>query len=92
MREEYKKENFENESIQVDGNTYKSCKFKDSELKFGAIKPVSFVDCSFENVSWHFIDHAEITFDFLTALYQAGGEEIIETLFDNIRSGKKEGE
>lgn len=84
-------ESFEDRQVRLDGNEYRRCVFRRCKLQFGAMEPVTAVDCSFEECDWMFTGAAALTVGFMTALYQAGAKQLIERTFENIRHGRHPG-
>jgi hypothetical protein len=81
---------FEDQQVRLDGNEYIKCIFKHCELQFGAMEPVTMVECSFDQCSWSFTGAAALTVKFMTALYHGageGGRKLIEQTFEDIRRG-----
>lgn len=60
-------------------------------MVYGGAGPVSITECTFSNVSWAFVDAAQNTLQFMTALYHGSGEsgrQLIENTFNLIRQGR----
>ncbi len=82
---------FENEKIRVDGNEYIKCKFLKCELQYGGMDAVGFNGCDFHESNWVFVEAADRTIGFITALYHGmgeGGKKLVEQTFENIRKGQ----
>ena len=82
---------FENTSVNLDNTSFEGCKFTRCRMVFGGTGPVSLVNCTFNDVSWHMTGPAENTLSFLRAMYHGMGDQgksIVEATFEQIRSGK----
>ena len=88
---EYREEIFENETVELDGNTFTGCTFRNCVLMFEATAPPNLAANHFhENVVFAFKGCATALPHLLTMLYQRGGEggrKLVEDLFDAIRDG-----
>lgn len=75
--------------VNLDGQTFKDCKFDNCVLEFSATSPVSLVGCTFNDVRWVFEGPAALTIGFLKALYSGmgpPGQQLVEGVFKSIRS------
>ena len=80
------KQTLKNLTIQLDGGTFVGCTFESCELVFNGLMGATFVNCTFgKNIKWRFAGPASNTIDFMKALYQSGGGELIENTFRQIR-------
>ncbi|MDD1748643.1 MAG: hypothetical protein LUO89_02095 [Methanothrix sp.] len=82
---------FFRETIHLDFSDLVNCTFTDCTLIYHGFGPVGMVGCSFNNVKWSFFDAATNTITFLAGLYVGagpGGKNLIENVFEDIRSGK----
>ena len=78
---------FTNLRISLDGSVFKGCKFEGCVLVFSGILPISLENNSFDPACrWEFRGPARETLMFMHALYRAGGKDLIEGLFNGIRS------
>ncbi len=76
---------FNNQVVQVDGNSYIGCTFTRSTLVYSAGKMPEFANCEFENVNLDFDGAAQNTLMFLSGLHRGGFQRGVETIFDGIR-------
>lgn len=82
---------FHAQRIDLDGKHFESCQFVQTTLVFSGAAPVGLENCIFSGVRWEFSGSAQLTLQFMSALYQGAGEggtELIEKTFDNVRQGK----
>ena len=82
---------FENTTVSLDGVTFIGCAFRGCKLVFSATAPVSLQSCSFDNCTWEFRGAAGQTLEFLRAMYHgmgAGGRQLVETTFGQVRGNK----
>lgn len=78
---------FTNLRISLDGSIFKGCKFEGCILVFSGVLPISLENNSFDPACrWEFRGPARETLMFMNALYRAGGKDLIEGLFNGIRS------
>jgi hypothetical protein len=86
----YENSEFRDVTQHLDGNEFIRCTFRNAELVFSGLAPVSLAECSFYNVRWSFAGSAALTINFMTGLYHGagvGGRDLIENTFRNIREG-----
>jgi hypothetical protein len=78
---------FENQEVEVDGQTFIDCTFRNCRLIFRGTDLPQFTRCLFDRVRWGYKDAAAITLEHLSGWYQTGdgGRRQIEELFDLIR-------
>ena len=79
---------FKNEAIKLDGNEYTNCTFEKCELIYAGYGSVSLAGNEFIGCKWTFIDSAQRTIQFMTALYHGGAKELIEKTIENIRKSQ----
>lgn len=82
----YISEDFNNTTVQLDGNTFESCNFRDCVLEYSGGRPPSIVKCVFTDSSFTFAHQAGDTIKFMTALYHGGFKPVIEHTFEQIRN------
>lgn len=91
-RREYRNQVLENQEVQIDGNSFFGCTFRNCRMIFKATgAPVQMEDCKFEGVRWDFEGPAFQTLNFMTALHEGagpGGRRLVEETFENIRQGR----
>jgi hypothetical protein len=81
---------FTGEPIHMDFNEFIRCKFKGCTMIYHGFGPVGMVGCSFGEVKWTFVDAASNTIKFMAGIYAGageGGKKLIESAFEEIRSG-----
>jgi hypothetical protein len=90
MPDKHENETFEGGIIQLDGNQYIGCTFRRCSLQYGGLATGTMANCNFNECSWFFIDAAERTVQFMSAVYHGGrgGRELIEQTFENINQGR----
>lgn len=82
---------FHAQRIQLDGKHFESCQFVHTKLVFSGTGRVGLENCIFSGAQWEFSGAAQLTLQFMSALYQGageGGSQLIERTFDNVRQGK----
>ena len=88
---EYRDRDFTGQTVQLDGNTFTGCTFRDCTLEFGGSGPLTLGANHFkEHVKWVFTGCAATTIAFMTGIYHGageGGRKLIEQTFENIRRG-----
>lgn len=80
---------FTDDTVEVDGNQFAKCIFSRCQMIFRARAPVSFVSCTFDDITWHFDDAAGLTMAFLKALSD-GAEDYGRLLIINTFPGLRE--
>ena len=86
----FNNKNFNDEEVRLDSNEFTNCTFTDCKMVYGGTGKVGMRGCKFSNVNWTLADAAANTIQFMTAMYHgagAGGKQLIESTFDNIRKG-----
>ena len=88
---EFEDQEFDGGDVRIDFNTFVRCRFKNCRLIFSAVGPVKFIDCTFENPSWHFKDAAGRMLEFLHVMYKTNdeGEQFVTNVFDMVRRGNQ---
>ena len=81
---------FADQEMVLDGNSFIECTFTNCLLTYSAVLPVNMVSNRFNDCEWRFLGAAAATIDFMTALYNGGAEEVIESIFSNIRFAKNQ--
>lgn len=89
----YKDKTFENERVELGGNIFHNCVFKNCELVFDGHRSPTFADNEFIDSVFVFTEHALRTLYFLANIYHAGdgGKQVIEQTFQDIRDGSFHG-
>jgi hypothetical protein len=69
---------FKGLKLSLDGGTFKDCQFESCTLIFSGLLPVTMTGNSFVGCTWEFAGAARNSLDFMRALYNGGGRELIE--------------
>jgi hypothetical protein len=77
---------FENQTISLDGATFRDCTFSNCVFLFSALLPVILEGSSFTNCRWEFVGPAANTMAFIRSLYRRGETELVEAIFADARS------
>lgn len=85
----YQNQSFNNERVELSGNAYHGCTFEHCELVYRGDPSPTFKDNQFIDSVFLFTDSAIRTIYFLTNIYHAGagGREVVEKTFEDIRQG-----
>jgi uncharacterized C2H2 Zn-finger protein len=83
----FEKQNFQNETVELDGHTFVNCTFRRCVMVFSGTTEMSLTGCRFEEVEWEFGGPAARVLSFLHAIYQNGrdGEEFVRAIFRNFK-------
>jgi hypothetical protein len=77
---------FTDKRIWVDGSSFHNCRFIRCVFVYSGLMGVAIVDpAEVTDCRWEFQGPAKETINFMTAFYQAGSRELIESIFDDIR-------
>jgi len=84
---------FDGERVSLSGNVFHGCTFKGCELIFDGERSPTFNDNEFIDSTFVFTDAAAKTLYFLGNIFHAGrgGEEIVEKMFEGVRTGEIHG-
>ena len=82
-------EAFENQRIELSGNRFHNCTFRNCELVYRGEPSPTFQDNEFIDTVFVFADSAIRTLYLLSNLFHAGegGREVVEQTFEDIRQG-----
>jgi hypothetical protein len=80
---------FENDIVELDGNTYAHCDFRHCVLAYRGEPPPRFAQCSFLQCSFRFEDAAGHTLSFLTSLYHSSFKPYVEQTFAKICTDRR---
>jgi hypothetical protein len=83
---QYSDETFTDETVKISGNSFQDCTFTRCHLVFDG-NQAGFSRCHFDDPQFVFEGLAANSISFLSRLYQAGGSEMVEKIFQQIRSG-----
>jgi hypothetical protein len=88
---EFRSQVFEQQPVELDGNSYVDCKFLECTLTFSGVAGVSFDGCLFRRCRWNFEGAAATTLSFLNALNagirDGSGSSVFDALVDAIKDG-----
>ena len=89
----HKNENFDGERIELDGRAFHDCTFTNCELVFSGDRPPTLKDNRFVDTVFVLTGAATRTLYLLSNIYHAGagGREVIEKTFADIREHKLHG-
>lgn len=89
----YRNQTFKKERIELHGKFFNGCTFEECELVFDGDRPPTFKDNRFVDSVFVFTDAATRTLYLLSNMYHAGagGKEVIENTFADIREHKLRG-
>ena len=81
-------QNFEHETIDLDFNDFDACKFNNCVMQIHGFGSFTFANCEFsDDCRFEFADRSRNTLKVLTELYHGGFKNIVEDIFETIRSG-----
>ncbi len=85
----YQDKTFTGERVELQGNAFHGCTFKDCELVYRGEPSPNFQDNNLIDSVFVFTDAAICTLYFLANIYHAGrgGQEVVERTFEDIRRG-----
>lgn len=69
-----KKQEFNDDDVELDGNEFEDCTFKNCDLVFRARAPVSLNRCELYDCRWSFRDAAALTTGFLHGMTSMTGD------------------
>jgi hypothetical protein len=83
----YRNQTFKDERVELSGNAYHGCTFDHCELVYRGDRSPTFQDNEFIDSVFLFTEAAIRTIYFLENMYHAGagGREVVEQTFDDIR-------
>lgn len=86
-------ETFENSRVELHGNSYHHCTFKNCELVYDGDRSPTFDDNEFIDTTFVFTGSALRTLYFLGNMYQTGdgGKEVVEKTFADLKARKIHG-
>jgi len=85
----YKDKTFNNHRVDLGGDRFHNCVFKNCEMVFDGHRSPTFSDNEFIDSVFVFTEHAVRTLYFLSNIYHAGdgGRQVIEQTFEKVRNG-----
>jgi len=75
---------YNHETVQLDGETFSDCEFRDSRLVYGGGEPPVFQGCAFVGCDWKHEDAAARTLAHLKQVWNVGGKAQIQALIKDI--------
>jgi len=84
-----KNQTFTDDIVQLDGNHFDGCTFRNCRMIFGAVGPIGLVNCGFFDVRWEFIGAAGQTVALLHALTTASpeyGNALMASTFPSLKT------
>jgi hypothetical protein len=89
----HRNESFENTRIELRGQSYQDCTFRNCELVFNGDRPPTLTNNRFTDTVFVFTDAATRTLYLLSNVYHAGegGREVVERMFADIRTHELHG-
>lgn len=83
---------FVDQILPLDGNEFHNCTFRGCVLEFAGAAGFVLSGCTFESPPrFSVTGAASITFRMLARMYGTGFDEIVESLFENIRQSSMQG-
>ena len=86
----YVGQRYQNETVELDGNTYENCTFSHCKLLYFAYERVSFTGCVFTNCDWSFDGPAENMLYFLRDQYHGQGPSgytVADMIINRLKDG-----
>jgi hypothetical protein len=83
-----KTQTFEDAKISLDGGSFYGCTFRRCTLVYSGLLPVVLEGGSFDGCKWEFSGPALNGVQFMSAIYKAGGGDLMERTFEAIRGGQ----
>lgn len=78
---------FQNGTVRLDGQTFERCTLDECIIEYGASDPFVFIDVTFKDCKWGFVDAADGTIQSWRMLYSVLGlEGVVEEVFEHICS------
>lgn len=77
-------ETFQNEAVELDGNTYTDCTFVGCRLIYRGGEMPTIEGCRLDGCAWEFEDSAGRTLEFMRGIYHGmgpGGRKVIQDTF-----------
>ena len=89
MNQKHENKVFEDQPVQIDGDSFRKCVFRRCLIKYSALAPVALSGCIFDSCEFGFDGPAGLTLQFMSALYQIPGygKLLVERTFENIKQG-----
>lgn len=78
---------FDGVTLDIDGNIFEGCTFKNCQLRFAGGDGAQFDKCTFDGVGILFVGAAANTLKFMGALYRSGFAPMVEATIAQMKSG-----
>jgi len=78
---------FTHETLNMDGESYSDCEFRDCRLIFAGGVPPEFNQCRFNNCDWRLEGAAANTLESLKVIWGVGGKAVVQLLIKEITGG-----
>ncbi|MDZ4370533.1 MAG: hypothetical protein U1C74_03825 [Phenylobacterium sp.] len=75
---------YNHETVQLDGENFTDCEFRDSRLVYAGGAPPVFSSCLFVSCDWKHEDAAARTLAYLKQVWNAGGKASVQALIKDI--------
>ena len=75
---------YNRETIQLDGETFSDCEFRDARLVYSGGEPPTFSRCRFDACEWKFDDAAARTLAHLKLLWAVGAKASVQAQIKEI--------
>ncbi|WP_293903451.1 hypothetical protein [Phenylobacterium sp.] len=75
---------YNHETVQLDGETFSDCEFRDSRLVYSGGAPPVFASCQFHGCDWKQDDAASNTLAYLKAMWSVGAKSNVQALIKDI--------
>ncbi|MEJ0064834.1 MAG: hypothetical protein WDM85_04875 [Caulobacteraceae bacterium] len=75
---------FNHETVQLDGERFSDCEFKNCRLVYRGGEPPKFDNCKFDDVDWRFEDAAARTMAHMKTVWMSGGKAPVQALIKTI--------
>lgn len=87
LQGKFENETFKNETITLDGSSFRKCTFSACVLVYEGGAPPDITGCGFERCKWKFGAEAANTMMFLSGFYKGGFADLVEQTFHEVRKG-----
>lgn len=75
---------YNHETVQLDGETFSDCEFRDCRLVYAGGEPPQFRGCSFIGCDWKYDEAAARTLAHLKLVWSVGGKSSVQALIKDI--------
>ena len=75
---------FSHETIDLDGERFSDCEFRDCRMIYRGGEPPRFDNCRFGTCDWRFEDAAARTLEHMKVLWAVGGKAPVQALIKTI--------